>query len=462
VKPFKWIIVVLLFAGSLSFAQTTRSTQPAADVRSFQVAPAAPPQPALKYQLLYNDLADRLPGDASVLYLDAVLLMGPDAKAKAQKALDAHEAKDMKAFEALADELALPTVFAELDLAARREECNWEPPFREQGAYTYLPHLEPLFHGVGKLIKVRALRQIGQGKTEEALHTLRLGYELGEKVGREPILISGLVSLGITSLMNDALTELMNRPDAPNLYWALAEHPSRRAIYRRAMQGERGWVIPSVPYLARVRKGEQLTADQWRAALDYVWGVAETVTDGKSNRKDPVKDARPETLKQARQQYGQPHALSADQVAKLDPIIPLGEYYFRRYEVAFDEMYKLRSLPYPAQLERAKAYRKLADDYCAEMPGNPFQVFGGFEDMVARMGRADRQVAALTVVEAIRSYASANNGALPKRLEDVTETPVPENPLTGAPFEYRVAGDSATLSDTKSDTPLTYTVSIRR
>src|SRR5688572_27386657 len=116
VKPFQWIIVVLLFAGSTTLAQTTRSTQPTADMRSFQITPAAPPQPALKYQLLYNDLADRLPGDASVLYLDAVLLMGPDAKAKSQKALDAYEAKDPKTFEALADELALPTVFTELEL----------------------------------------------------------------------------------------------------------------------------------------------------------------------------------------------------------------------------------------------------------------------------------------------------------------------------------------------------------
>ena len=87
-KLLQWIIVVLLFAGSTTLAQTTRSTQPTADVRSFQITPAAPPQPALKYQLLYNDLADRLPGDASVLYLDAVLLMGPDAKAKSQKAVN--------------------------------------------------------------------------------------------------------------------------------------------------------------------------------------------------------------------------------------------------------------------------------------------------------------------------------------------------------------------------------------
>jgi len=51
---------------------------------------------------------------------------------------------------------------------------------------------------------------------------------------------------------------------------------------------------------------------------------------------------------------------------------------------------------------------------------------------------------------------------LPKRLEDVTETPVPENPATGRPFEYRVENGTATLSDSQSEEALTYTVKIRK
>jgi hypothetical protein len=78
------------------------------------------------------------------------------------------------------------------------------------------------------------------------------------------------------------------------------------------------------------------------------------------------------------------------------------------------------------------------------------------------MARTDRQTAALAAVEAIRSYAAANGGALPKSLDDVKETPVPENPATGKPFEYRVENDVATLSDTKSESPLTYTIKIRK
>ena len=53
-----------------------------------------------------------------------------------------------------------------------------------------LPHLEPLVHGLARLIQVHALREIQQGKTDDAIKTLRLGYEMAEKVGTEPTLVS--------------------------------------------------------------------------------------------------------------------------------------------------------------------------------------------------------------------------------------------------------------------------------
>jgi hypothetical protein len=76
--------------------------------------------------------------------------------------------------------------------------------------------------------------------------------------------------------------------------------------------------------------------------------------------------------------------------------------------------------------------------------------------------RTDRQLAAMTAVEAIRSYAAANGGNLPAKLPDVTSTPVPDNPVTGLPFDYGVDGETATLSDSQSEQTLTYTIKIRK
>ncbi len=66
-----------------------------------------------------------------------------------------------------------------------------------------------------------ALREIDQGKIDDAVKTMRLGYEMANKVGEKGVLVCGLISMSISLQMNECLEQLMNRPDAPNLYWAL-------------------------------------------------------------------------------------------------------------------------------------------------------------------------------------------------------------------------------------------------
>lgn len=454
------LIAVLLFypCGVLC----AQSAQP--DVRTFEIKPSAPPVPALKYQLIFDDLGDRRPGNAAILYLQSILLMGPDAQGKAGKALDAHDAHDANSFDSLAGALEMTPLFQELDLAARREDCDWQPPFREVGAYTLLPHLSPLVHGIAPIIKVRALREIEQGKADQAIKTLRLGYELSNKMGREPELLSGLVSLAVTRQMNDALAQLMSRPECPNLYWALAELPDRRSILRHALDGERAWAVPSIPHLTEARAGQQLTAAEWQGILEYVWGIANVSGepgDQHAKRPDPVKGTSPELLQQARTQYAQRHHLSADQANRIEPVIVIGSFYLQEYETWFDEQFKLRGLPYPQWLAMAKVHASQVEKLEKEQPANPFGMWGAAR-AVWKFAAVDRQLAALTAVEALRSYAAANNGALPKRLEDVTATPVPVNPVSGKAFEYRAEGESAVLSDSQSQDPLTYTVKVRK
>src|SRR3954470_19815978 len=194
-KPFVLIAALVLGFCAPAFSQQTRpsstpATQSAADVRTFELTPVGPPQPAMKYQLLFDDLNDRRPGNAAILYLQAALLMGSGTADEAQKAVEAYEAGDLKTFNALADSVSGRSgVFQQLDLAARRDECDWQPPMREMGDHTLLPHLYHL-HALGKVLRVRALRQVGQGQVEDALVTLRLGYELSEKMSREPVIVS--------------------------------------------------------------------------------------------------------------------------------------------------------------------------------------------------------------------------------------------------------------------------------
>lgn len=455
-RRFAYAFALIVFTTAAAFAQTEK---PPAE-RSFELTPVAPSTPALKYQLTYDDLADTLPGNAAILYLDAILLMGSEGRQKIDKALEA-EGKDPATFDRLADELDLPSVMQELELAARRTECDWQPPYRELGAYTLLPHLEPLVKGVGRMLWIRAKRQINQGKVDDALHTMRIGYELSNDIGQEPIIISGLVSLAVTGLINDNMAALMSRPDSPNLYWALSEVPPRKPIFRQALDGERAWLVTSVPGLMKLRQGEELSADEWRGLLDYAWKLHEVSPGEGKQRPERLDKASAEILKLSRQAYAANHSMSDSDVAKLESVVVLGDFYYRQFQHSFDEQFKLRGLPYPVLLRLARDHTAKAAEIYKAQPENPFQAIG-IDKVVESFAKIDRELAALTAVEALRSYAAANGGKLPEKLSDVTATPVPENPATGEPFEYRVDNGVATLSDSTFEPRLHYTIRIRK
>lgn len=459
-KRLTWTAAFLFT--TLAPAVRAQSTQPQEDVRNFELTAVAPPSPAMKYQLRYTDLADRLPGDAVVLYLDAVLLTGPDAGPNASKAIDAFEAHDTKAFAELApDAVNRATVFQELDLAARREQCNWHPPYREVGGQTLLPHLGMLLNA-GRVMLVRALWEIEHDKTADALATLRTGYEMSYKIAGEPTIVSHLVALRIASLMNDGTAQLMCRPDGPNLYWALMDLPARKPDGSLQDVARLASATANVPDLAKAKAGEELSAEQWREVFRK---VTEIVTSDPTPQTlpDPITGISPELMRQARAEYAQAHHLTPEQADKVDAAIVVGTFDFHQYVMSYDDVYKLHGLPYPILLARTKAYETKAEELMRSQPANPFlQRPNSTYNVVRTYARADRQAAALACAEAIRSYAAAHGGALPAKLEAIVETPAPQNPATGRAFEYRVKGGAAVLSDEGLEMPLRYTITIRK
>jgi hypothetical protein len=61
------------------------------------------------------------------------------------------------------------------------------------------------------------------------------------------------------------------------------------------------------------------------------------------------------------------------------------------------------------------------------------------------INRSERRVAMLQCIEAIRLYAAAHNGQFPKVLSDITQVPVPDDPVTQKPLIYRRNGSKAFL-----------------
>ncbi len=61
------------------------------------------------------------------------------------------------------------------------------------------------------------------------------------------------------------------------------------------------------------------------------------------------------------------------------------------------------------------------------------------------MNRLNRHMAVLQCIEAMRLHAAVNNGKFPNRLGDITQVPVPNDPVTRKPFIYSRTGVKAIL-----------------
>jgi hypothetical protein len=93
----------------------------------------------------------------------------------------------------------------------------------------------------------------------------------------------------------------------------------------------------------------------------------------------------------------------------------------------------------------AANFARLIDAHVAPLVLYARQWCGTPEDVVK--GRHEQRFALLRHVEALRLYAAEHERKLPANLSDVT-APLPDDPFTGKPIRYEVAGNTAHLRGT--------------
>ena len=112
-----------------------------------------------------------------------------------------------------------------------------------------------------------------------------------------------------------------------------------------------------------------------------------------------------------------------------------------QYRDMRDDHFKISYLPWRDARSRSEAAEQRLKSVEVRATGGPGRASAGTMDCLDAQMRLDRRVAALRVVEAIRLYAASHDGKLPEQSEQVTEVPVPDDPATGKPLEYRRDGD---------------------
>lgn len=429
--------------------------QPVEPIR-LTIHPATAPVPALKYRLL-PEVRDLSPGNAALLYQRA---HSPEWMTYRQQK-DHYEKMDEWLKKPLKDLLQDKTVYhpsrgilGELDLAARREYCDWEmsPRVRKDGIGLLLPDVQS-FREFAALLSLQARLQMAEGKYADALRTLETSMAMGRHVGDAPILISALVGMAIVQITVARLEELIQQPEAPNLYWALTALPRPIVDMRKPMQGERLFLdslFPGVRDALADPKHPVITSEQ---AMKMTQGLLAALSDFEGQNSTSGLNSFTVAMMAAKvypasKKFLLQQGYTAEQLEAMPMLQAVLMFEVANYDRVYDELLKWQGLPFweakpgmlraEQQLKEAKANNTVGTTLAtlllpAVMKVNEASV------------RADRRIAILRCVEAIRLHAAAHGGKLPATLSDIREVPVPTDPYSGKLFEYQMEEDKATL-----------------
>jgi hypothetical protein len=424
--------------------------QPLPPVR-LTLAPMAEPTPALKYPLL-PELRERTSGNALLRYYRAfspewqyhrrdhkVMEQIAAANAKPLRDLDRAEVERLS-------RLFGAPMLREIDRGARRTYCDWEliDRMREDGIGLLLPDVQG-FREIASLLQFRARQELLAGKFDQAARTLQTGLAMARHVSEGPTLIHGLVGIACGTRMLDAVDDWIDRPGAPNLYWALTDLPRPLVSLRTDLQGEYLFIDHLFPGYREllVNPAAPLSSARVQTSLQQYARMLELEGGAKLGSLLLVMRAYP-----AAKRFLRAQGRSAEEIEKMPAAQAVFLYEVHNYDVAYSELRKWTSLPYAEAAPRIRQFQERLRDQTAR--GDRFTLtyalLPAIDSVLSAQARLDRKAAALRCVEALRLHAAAHGGKLPARLADITDVPIPLDPFTGKPFVYRLDGDRVTLS----------------
>lgn len=433
------------------------------------VTPAAEPSPALRYRLWLKP--DELkPGNSVVYYLRAfpeggIERIWKDARQEFGEAVDEWYGSNVPIEELPLDkvrqasgrfndrieQMILPGTIC------RDTDWGWDAAgLRGPEAISYLlPHVQGM-RGISRAIALRTRLAIAEHRYEDAIEDIRMNLRLGYDTGQELFLISSLVGMAIEGITKRTVVDLIAAPNSPNLYWALAEVPAPLVDCRDSVRLEMSLGLRIFPALLDAESTEHFPAEWAKLFRDSIQDF-NTVSDGNPFLGNDV----------ARGLVATGMSLVAYPEAK-QRLIAGG--------MAVDEV-EAMPVGQVIAIDTAREYRRVADELekwwyvsfndAKKNRQRAQSVFEGprafnFGKTIANLllpaihaarnaqVRSEWQTNALLTLEALRMHAAVE-GAFPKSLDDIRVVPVPENPLTGEPYIYRLEDGMAVLELPFSD-----------
>lgn len=475
---FRYSLFAILFTALLTLINvpSSRAQEAGVDPNKIEeirlrITQAPEPRPALQYTLWTPD-RELQPGNGAQYYYRAMLLR-QQAQKRAEKEFNAEQVGrwlNVPLAEFPKSEVRKylelhRLAFNELSIATTREHCEWDLRVKELKGTDVVNFLLHDFQEIRDLARLTALEarcHLVEGKFDDALRSLRMGYRIAHDAAEVPLLINGLIGLASTAMMNSVVIDWINTPNSPNLYWALKQLPHPLVDIRPALQFEMNMPFQMFPFLADAETKVR-SPQEWQALMQQTAKELNSVRGLTSNTgaapqwqvQLTMASLAIKTYPIAKQELIA-SGLAADEVNKMPVAQVLAIQASRSYRYTYHEIFKWALLPYPeARTRLAETQERLKREGYLGSPLEGKEVLPiaslllpALDSVVIATVRTDRRLAALETLEAVRMQAAIGPHQLPPTLSALSVVPAPPNPFTGQPFGYRVeSGNTAVLEE---------------
>lgn len=344
----------------------------------------------------------------------------------------------------------------ELEHARRSNRIEWgilpEPGEDDQSWYQIEPQELQDLRILSRMLSIKARLEMSEGRIADAVKTIQTNFKIGYDVGKSKLVVGDLVGFSIQRAAAKNVLEIIQQTDCPNLYWQLAGWFVTKVECRDS-------ILLDLELILDRRKlktlddplSQRLTEEQWRKQLfsdfENVWNLTSTVDPKASQamitgllmRGYPI-------AKKALLDAGMDEAT----VTSMPVIQVIAAYEYDLYREFLDEARKLDFLPLHEVLNTCEHLEGVIEtQFESFKPGASILPLTGAQMPAISYAfqaecRSHNQIAALQIVEAIRSHVG-DTGKFPAALGDIKNLPLPNNAFSGEPFHYEKTERGANL-----------------
>jgi hypothetical protein len=361
-KPLAALFVVSAILSAADFAgaqvqqraaeaATASATAPAVKPRviALTVSPMPLTKPAMKYSLVLRS-EDRQPGNAANFYAAAAQAFQQTSVSRDyytwEEELWKKSIADLTAADREKAGRESPFQVYWLSRGAQRVHAEW-PVERSEGIAAQLPSLG-INRTMARRLSTEIRFDIHDKKYSDAIDKIRISLSFGRHMCEGETIIEGIVGVGICELGAARLRDLIEQPDAPNLYWSLSQLP--QPLVRLPIENDGSLILTSFPELHKVRKGT-FTDSDWDSLMNRLGDPAGFMRLGVADETAPrwagqiaLTGMNVRAYPRARaflKEYGRSDAeLDAMGAKKV-----LATYYYESFRTWVDEATKTLSLP---------------------------------------------------------------------------------------------------------------------